>query len=197
MAMQTRVVMISAGPTPWDEEGRLVGSHPLPLTGGAVLAINRLLDAQPLPASSVYRAAANEACDQAAQLIAARYDLPPRDEAQLEAVRLGLWQGLARAEVRHRFGKVFAQWEDRPLTVTPPDGEPLAGAIARMTDALKRILRRNRGVTVALALRPMAMQIAIGVLQGQSPQQIAGHLHQSPPAATIALDLATLRRFIR
>jgi len=197
LAMQTRVVIFSAGPTPWDDESRLVGNHPLPLTAGAVLAIKQLLDAQPMPASSVYRPAANEACDQTAQLIAARYDLHPYDEPQLEAVRFGLWQGLTRDELGHRFGKVFTQWKNRPLTVTPPDGEPLPDAITRIGDALKRILRRNRGVTVTLALRPMAMQIAIGVLQRQSPRQIAEHLHESPPTATLELDLAALRQFIR
>jgi broad specificity phosphatase PhoE len=79
---------------------------------------------------------------------------------------------------------------ENPLAVTPPDGEPLAGAIDRLAAALKRILKANRGRTVALPLRPMSLEIAAGLLQDQSPADIAAHLHQQQPMATIEVDSA-------
>ncbi len=187
--MVTRVVLIAARPTPWDTELRLVGSRPLPLTAEAIDSIRHLLQTLPYPITSVYRPAANEACDQAARLVAQHFHLRVRDNAGLENIHLGLWEGLTPEEIRFRFPTVFPEWEANPLAVVPPDGEPLAGAIKRISGAVTQILRRNRGECVGLALRPMAFQIASGVLMGESPQTMAGHLHQDVSIATIEPSL--------
>jgi probable phosphoglycerate mutase len=169
-------------------EGRLVGSRPLPLTAEAIDAIRRLLDSLPFKLQGVYRPKQNEACDQTARLIAQHFNLRLHHNRDLDAVRLGLWEGLTPEELEFRFPTVFPQWKENPLAVTPPDGEGLQSAIDRIDDALRRILRRNRGLTIALALRPMAAQIAIGVLNRQSPQTIASHLHTQQPIATIEIE---------
>jgi broad specificity phosphatase PhoE len=185
LVMSTRVVLIEAGPTPWDAEGRIVGSRPLPVTAEGIDAIRHLLDALAGRVNSVYRTAQNEACDQVAKLISQRFGLRLRDNKDLETVNLGLWEGLTPEEVRFRFPTVFPQWQEHPLAVTAPDGEPLPRAINRIGQALNRILRRNRNLTIALALRPMALQIAAGTLRRENHESIAAHLHESQPIATI------------
>src|ERR1700722_6217161 len=98
--MSTRVVLIEAGPTPWDKEDRLGGGSSLPLTAEAMDAIRHLLNTINTPITAVYRPAANEACNQTAQIIAKKYGLRPRDKAELDEVALGLWQGLLPDEIR-------------------------------------------------------------------------------------------------
>jgi broad specificity phosphatase PhoE len=194
--MVTRVVLIQAGPTPWDGEGRIVGAASLPLIAEAKDAIRHLLETLPFNIEGVYHPAGNEACHEAAQIIAHKYNLRPRDNVNLDEFRLGLWEGLPADEVRSRFPTVFPQWEDHPLAVTPPDGEPLESAIARIQGALVRILRRNKGLTIALALRPMALQIAAGALRGQKGEEIAAHLHEMHPFETIELDMTQLKTLL-
>ena len=186
--MSTRVLLIAAAPTPWDLENRLGGTSSLPLTAEAIDAIGHLLNALAEPIEAVYRPSANEACVEAAQIIAKKYGLRPRDNPNLNEVGLGLWQGLLPDDLRKRFPTVFSKWEEEPLTVTPPDGEPLESAIQRISAAVEKIVRRNRGAKVALPLRPMAMQIASGLLKRRSPQEIAAHLHQRSPAETIDVE---------
>ena len=70
----------------------------------------------------------------------------------------------------------------------PPDGESLQSAIDRISAAVNRIARRNRNSSFAMALRPMAMQIARGVLKQESAPQIASHLHHRQPIETIELN---------
>jgi broad specificity phosphatase PhoE len=188
--MGIRAVLIEAGPTPWDVEERLVGSASLPLTAEAMDAIGHLLSALPEPVEAVYRPAANEACRQAGQIIAKKYGLRPRDNAELEEVGLGLWQGLFPQDVRQRFPTVYPKWEEEPLQVTPPDGEPLEAAIQRVGGAVRRIVRRTRNHCIALALRPMAFQIAGGILRGEPESQIAGHLRHRRPMETIEINPA-------
>ena len=183
--MSTRVLLIAAAPTPWDLENRLGGAASLPLTAEGIDAIGHLLDPIAEPFDAVYRPGGSQACVEAAQIIAKKFDLRPRDNANLNEVALGLWQGLLPDDLRKRFPTVFSKWEEEPLTVTPPDGEPLESAIQRISAAVDKIIRRNRGAKVALALRPMAMQIASGHLKRQSPQEIAFHLHHRSSAETI------------
>lgn len=177
--------MIAAGPTPWDAEERLVGNSSLPLTAEAMDAIRHLLDHVTTPIAAVYRPAANEACVQAAQIIGKKFSIRARDNPDLDEVALGLWQGLLPEEIRLRFPTVYPKWEEQPLLVTPPDGEPLQAAIQRIGSATRKIIYRNRGGCVALALRPMALQIAAGLLHGRSAAEIAKRLHDRRPIETI------------
>jgi phosphoserine phosphatase len=186
--MSTQVVMIEAGPTPWDKEERLVGNSSLPLTAEAMDAIRHLLEKVKTPISAVYRPAGNEACVQAAQIIGKKFGIRARDYPDLDEVGLGLWQGLLPEEIRQRFPTVYRKWEEEPLVVTPPDGEALDAAIKRVGEATRQILKRNRKSCVALALRPMALQIAAGLLKGRSAADIAKRLHERQPIETIEVN---------
>jgi len=188
ITMSTRAVLIEAGPTPWEAEGRIVGNSSLPLTAEAMDAIRHLLENLEERIDSVYRPAANDACNQTAQMIAHKYGIRARDNPDLDELGLGLWQGLFPDNVRSRFPTVFPQWEERPLAVTPPDGEPLEAAILRIRGALGKIMRRNKNSTVALPLRPMAVQIAAGILHGQSSTEIAARLRQRQSIETIEIS---------
>jgi broad specificity phosphatase PhoE len=174
----------------------MVGNSSLPLTAEATDAILHLLDDLPGPIGSVYRAAGNEACDQVAQIVARKHQIRPRDNPDLDELRMGLWQGLLPDDIRARFPTVYPQWEQQPLAVTPPDGEPMEQAIRRIRGALNRILRRSKGQTVALALRPMAFQIARGILRIESPNQIAERLRERAVIETIEIDPAAAKALL-
>jgi len=181
----TRLILIEAGPTPWDAEDRLVGNHTLPLAPGAAAVVAAAVANIEDPVDAVYCSAANEATAQAAKLVADRYKLRPRDVPDLEEVALGLWQGLTRTDARFRFPSAFDEWTQNPAGVRPPEGEPLERAVERFRAALRKVLRRNRDKTLALALRPMGMQITLGLLRDEPLAAIAGHLHNREGIATI------------
>lgn len=194
--LMSRIVLIQAGPTKWDVEDRLVGNHPLPLTELATATISGIVRNLPGEVSAIYRFKKNEACDQAARIVAEATAVKPGDSTGLDEINLGLWQGLTRAELTFRHPKVFPLWEENPLSVNPPDGEKLEEAVDRIRGALKRILKRRRGITVVILLRPMVMQIAHGLLQGEDAQGIARHLQNNSAVETIALEHDQLLRFI-
>ena len=184
----TRVLLIHAGPTPWDVENRLAGAHSLPLTADAVAAARSLVDAIATPVTAVNLDRGNEACLQVGEMIGAKFSLRMRDRDEFREMRLGLWEGLTREELRRRFPTAFPQWEEHPHTVTPPEGESIEQAIARVEPALTKTLRRNRGGTVALVLRPMVMQIVRGLLKKEPPQTIASHLQNVDVMETMEVE---------
>lgn len=183
----TRVLLIKAGPTPWDDEERISGNVSLPLTAAGRDAIARLIATLPL-LDAVYRSKQNEACDQVAEMIGTLQNVRPRDNADLESWCLGLWQGLRMEDLRQRYPSALEQWEDSPSKVIPPEGEPFSDAIDRLAGAVKKIVRRNRGSTIAIVLRPAALQVVAGVLRGETPEQIASHLQNDTPMETIEMD---------
>jgi len=184
----TRLLIIRAGPTQWDAEGRLTGNHSLPLTADARREIEALVQTLPRGIAAVYRSKSNEAADDVAKMVAHRYAIRARDSAALDAMNLGLWQGLLREQLRFRFPTSFPRWEDAPAEINPPDGETFQQAYDRLRNAARKILRRERGKSIAIAMRPAAQQLIAGILRGESPQQIAAHLHNVTPLETIELD---------
>lgn len=193
----TRIHVIHAGPTPWDEENRLVGNHSLPLAPSALASIKQLADSFPGLLTCIYVDKTNEAAITAGKMLASKFKLRTRHSADLAEVNLGLWQGLDRPTLRTRFESSFPQWEQSPLTVTPPQGESLEQAVERMRSGLKKILRRNRGVTIAIPARPLAMRIMIGILKAEPVAQIAGRLHEIAAIETIELTDAQVMDFIK
>src|SRR5256885_16275896 len=106
----TRVLLIKAGPTAWDDEHRITGNMTLPLTSDARDKLARVIES--LGAiDTVYRPKQNEACDQVAKMIATLHNLRPRNNEDLDAWALGLWQGLRMADLRQRYPTALSQWE--------------------------------------------------------------------------------------
>lgn len=184
----TRVLLIQAGPTPWDQEDRIVGAHSLPLTPEAEGSIRTIAAELTDQVTAVYRPPNNDACERAAAIIAARFNLRPRDASGLEAWHLGLWEGLTRQELKFRFPKVIDQWHEQPLAVIPPEGERLSEVIDRMRGSVDRILRRNRGGIIAVCVRPMTLQVLSGLLRRETPEAITAHLQDIAALATIDVE---------
>jgi broad specificity phosphatase PhoE len=107
-----------------------------------------------------------------------------------------LWQGLTRSELKFRYPSTFPQWEETPQAVNPPDGEALDEAVQRLQLGLRRALRRQRGAVVVLALRPMALQIVLGLFKGQNTPAIARHLHNPSTIETMSIANDGLHEFI-
>ena len=164
----------------------------MPLTDEGRAKVTALVETLP-KIDAVYRCRTHDACDEIAKLVAARNKLKPRDSEQLDAWNLGLWQGLRAEDLKQRYPTVMEQWKESPSTVIPPEGESFIDAIARLRDAIRKILRRNKGYTTALALRPSAMQIIIGILRSETPEQIAAHLQNDTPIETIELEDGVLK----
>ena len=184
----TRVILIHAGPTPWDADNRVTGAHSLPLTTDGVAAIKLLAESLDPPPTALYLDHQNEACLEAGNLLVEKFEIRLRDDERLGEFRLGLWEGLTREELRRRFPSVVPQWQENPLSVYPPEGESLGEAIERVRPALTKILQKQRGGVVCLVLRPLMLQIVAGLLRTESPEAIAHHLNNVDVMETMELN---------
>jgi broad specificity phosphatase PhoE len=151
------LTLIRCGENTWDAEGRLHGRSDLPLSiaGRAsvssdvtVLAGRRL--------AAVYHPP-DDAAAETAQIVARAVGARAKSAADLIEASLGVLEGLSAQVFAERFPKRYKQWQDDPLSLSPPDGEDLADARSRLFAAIGRLARRARSDEVALVLHPLSL----------------------------------------
>ncbi|MCH8007064.1 MAG: histidine phosphatase family protein, partial [Planctomycetes bacterium] len=109
---------------------------------------------------------------QPAELFARAAGAKAKPVDELADPDLGLLEGLLRQDFAERYPKRYRQWQDDPLTLSPPEGEEIAEARARIFAALARVLRRSRSEEVAVVLH----SLGLGLLRSWLADRPAGDL---------------------
>ncbi|HZZ26721.1 MAG TPA: histidine phosphatase family protein [Pirellulales bacterium] len=155
-----QLILVRPGKTDFDFQARIQGILNIPLSdAGREEAAQTAEKLQPLQAKALY-CAPSQAAEETAAIIGQRLELKPKSIDRLQNVNMGRWQGMLVEEVRLKQPKVYKQWQERPETIQPPDGEMLAAAIERATEALVKLARKHRTGTIALVIpEPLASLI--------------------------------------
>ncbi len=85
---------------------------------------------------------------------------------------LGLLEGLGEQAFADQFLKRYRQWQDDPLSLSPPEGEDLSDARARIFAMVARILRRSRADEVAVVLHSLGLGMVRCWLADRSPADL-------------------------
>lgn len=157
-----RLLLIRSGSTDWDEQNHLSGSadHPLGEKGRA--SFNVGLDATGDVDICTVLCGGDQASMESARLFAAVVGSKVRICPGLGEADLGLWEGLRMCEIKDRSPRIYKQWCDDSLSLSPPEGEPLREAQDRLLGELSRGLERAAKVSksatpsIAVVLRPVA-----------------------------------------
>ncbi len=160
MASKRRTItlaLIRCGETTWDVEGRLHGHSDLPLSidgRTAVSADVATLNGERL--GTIYHPP-DDAAIETAQIVAGGAGAKAKAVAELADPDLGVLEGLTAKDFADRFSKRYKQWQEDPLTLTPPEGEPLVDARARLFAAISRLARRSRHGEIGIVLHPVGL----------------------------------------
>jgi probable phosphoglycerate mutase len=163
---------IRHGETDWNVEGRLQGSHDIPLnaTGrkqamacGAILEAltvrdGSLLDALDYVSSPLSRAR------ETMEIVRRRIALAPtayRVDARLAELSFGNWEGLTLAEVRRREPALLAERERNKWRFVPPAAESYAQLAVRMRAWYDDLERDS--VVVAHGGTARALMVVLGI----------------------------------
>ena len=153
------VILVRPGCTDFDDQKRLQGSLDIPLNQRGESQLSRVVEAiRGLPVEVVLTGSC-EPCYSSAEALAKALDVPLKKKSKLENLHHGLWQGLSLDEIRHKFPRVFKQWEDAPETVCPPEGETVTEGVTRIETVLKKPLKKY-GTFVVVASEPFATLIS-------------------------------------
>lgn len=149
--------LMRCGETTWAREGRIRGQTDLPLSSSgrsAVCAdVARLAGVK---IAAVYHPG-DEAAGESAHLVADATGAKIRKVEDLADPDLGLLEGLTEQMFCERYAKRFKAWREDPMALSPPDGESLIDARARLLESVARIIRRSKGNEIVFVLHDLAM----------------------------------------
>lgn len=175
-----KIALIPCAPTEWRSEGRLLGRTELSAAPGAESrCVTWAETLRPLALARILHSP-DELAKRTARLIGRVLHVPTRSVEDLSEVDFALWAGLTDDELRTRFASAYRQLEESPLAVTPPGGENLGAAAARLQACLKRKLRAGEAA-VGLVLRPVVLALARYVLEDHDESRIWSAAHSDDP----------------
>jgi len=151
------LALIRCGETTWDVEGRLHGHSDLPLSIDGRTAVSEdvaTLDCGRL--RTIYHPP-DDAAIETAQIVAGGGGSKVKAVVDLADPDLGVLEGLTAKDFADRFSKRYKQWQEDPLTLAPPEGEPLVDARARLFGAISRMARRSRHDEIGIVLHPVGL----------------------------------------
>lgn len=139
----SKLILVKAGQTEWQAQGRLVGDTDLQLNevGHQQAAADATVVAAMDP--HIVHCGNDEPSHQTANIIGNELQLKVKPNDGLREIDLGHWEGLTVEAFKERFGKVFKQWRNDPLSVEPPEGESVARMVARVKQALQKVVKKN------------------------------------------------------
>jgi broad specificity phosphatase PhoE len=177
----TQVVLIRPGATCYDEQRRVQGVLDIPLSDRGKAEVVELAErCAGIELSALYCGPGESVC-RTAEAIGRVAGLRPKRIDELHNLDHGLWQGLQVDEIRRRHLKVFRQWLEEPLTICPPQGEPVEIALQRIKSALRPLIRRHKGETIGLVVaEPIAQFISAFLRQDRHV-----HLNEEPPTGEL------------
>ncbi len=188
----TRIILIAAAQTDWRVQGRLAGDTDLPLNqaghqqaivdGGAIAALK----------PTICRCGPEQATKQTASILAHELGIRFRAAKELREIDLGHWEGLTVEEFRERFPKVHRQWRAEPTTVEPPEGESITVAASRLTDGLRKIIKRHPDDVIAIVVGHFAQAILRCRLQDRGYEKFWDYVEGEERWREINVDTAVL-----
>lgn len=151
-----KFVLVRAGSTDLDNQGRILGSLDLPLSKPGELEVQATADEiGELEISAIY-SSASLAAQQTANQLSRDGAIKVRVDEKLTNLDHGLWHGKSLEELKETQPKLYRQWKEHPEAVHPPEGESVDEVRKRVANLLKKIHKRFKsGLVVIVAPDPL------------------------------------------
>jgi broad specificity phosphatase PhoE len=163
-----QIVLIRAGATEYDLQGRIQGTLDIPLSEQGRDEVRQLATQLKNRSISALYSAPGDAATESAHIIADALGIKTKTLDALRNLNQGLWQGMLVDEVKQKQPKVYRQWQEQPENVCPPDGEMVSEAQERINESLERLLKKHRAGAIAIVLaEPLATILAHRLTGGE------------------------------
>jgi broad specificity phosphatase PhoE len=177
------IMLIRSGRTEYDCQGRIQGMLDVPLSEDGrreVEAGAAELTARPVELKAIYAGPCRSA-QETAEILAEPLKLKVKTIETLHNLNQGLWQGMLFDDVKSKQPKVYRQWQDKPDSVRPPEGESLQEARERLKAALAKLAKKHKTGTIAVVMgQPLANVLRCMLQNRQSPHVCDAECVQSP-----------------
>lgn len=157
----SKVVVVRPGSTSFDDQERMKGCLDIPLSPSGLEQIQRTArEIAPLQIAVVYCGPC-ESAQATAKQIAETIHCKWKVCDCFRNLDHGLWQGKCIEEIKRQQPKLYKQVQDNPRLFSPPGGETLGEAEARISKQLEKLQRKHAHETIAVVIpEPLATLVA-------------------------------------
>lgn len=140
-----RIYLIRHGQTDWNIQGKIQGSHDIPLNETGLMQAKLLaagMESRPVKkifSSTLKRAMAT------AEALAGRQEAEIIPMTRLMEVEFGVWEGLTWKEIEESYPGEYRHWVMDPSHAAPPGGESEKEIYRRCKEAVNEIIRQTGG----------------------------------------------------
>ncbi len=170
----SKVILIRAGCTDYDDQHRVMGTLDMPVNERGVeqiREINRQLQVNGLRLQAILTSPDDPACGTAHAIAEIQTGAKVKELEELRNVNQGLWQGLPESDIRKRFPRLFRSGKEDVTAICPPEGETLSDACQRLERVLTKAMKKYE-VLAIVAPEPLATVIRC-TLQHRRPHVTA------------------------
>jgi probable phosphoglycerate mutase len=147
-------LLIRSGITEYDQQGRLQGTLNIPLCEDGRQDVEKLVDQLRGQKITAIYSSPTQSAEQTADVLGQALDLKVKTIDKLENLDFGLWQGMLVADVKAKQPKVYRQWQEQPENVCPPQGETLSSAKQRVSEALAKLIKKQKADELFAVVAP-------------------------------------------
>lgn len=194
--MPDHLILIRAGASDYDEQGRIRGTLSMPLSPAGVADARHAAALAAASSPAVLYASTDACATETAGIVGAVCGLTPKRIANLTNLNQGLWQGMLVEEIRTKQPRLHRQWRDNPWSVAPPEGELLEEVCLRVEAALETLVRRHPAGRVAMVVPQPLDRVVRWIVAGESMGDLWGGEPERPPLVELplAVQWRTARR---
>src|SRR2546428_8423139 len=167
-----RLFAVRRGAREYYRERGLAGSRDVPLTTDGRLQADAVAQALAGAGVAAVYTSPLERARVCAELIAKPHRLEPRVEPDVREMAFGAWEGITGEELRGRFPRGARAWRLTPHLVSPPGGETLAEAAARVRGALARLIGDHAGEAAVLGSHAIVVRLIVLAALGLGPERL-------------------------
>lgn len=140
-----KIYLIRHGQTDWNIQGKIQGSHDIPLNDAGRRQAELLAEGmESRPVRKIFSSPLTRAM-KTADMISRRQKVEIFPMPQLMEVEFGKWEGMTWDEIREAYPKEFRHWCLNPAEASPPGGESQKEVTDRCVRAVKEILETTNG----------------------------------------------------
>jgi len=162
-----QIAVIHPGSSEFDQQSRIQGKLNIPLSDRGSQEVAELVKELSNQGIDVLYVADSEPSLQTAETVCQSLGVKLKTLEGLHNVDHGLWEGMLVEEVKHKHPKIFRLWSEMVENVCPPEGETLGEARYRVSQFLKKIVKKHSQGLLALVMpQPLADLVVACLTEG-------------------------------